>query len=64
MQTYGVGNGPDERVDLIQAIKEATQRGVLIINCTQCAKGSVSATYRTGMVSFLQLPSVCVAIFT
>ncbi|XP_033640843.1 L-asparaginase 1-like [Asterias rubens] len=49
MQTYGVGNGPDERVDLIQAIKEATQRGVLIINCTQCAKGSVSATYRTGM---------------
>ncbi len=63
MQTYGAGNGPSEREDLIQAIKDATQRGVLIINCTQCARGSVSPTYQTGRVSAYNLP-LCVAMFT
>ncbi|XP_038072100.1 L-asparaginase 1-like isoform X2 [Patiria miniata] len=48
LQTFGAGNGPDSRKDLMEVIREATQRGVLIINCTQCSRGTVSAAYRTG----------------
>eukprot|EP00912_Choanoflagellata_sp_UC4_P001666 UC4_evm3s1059 len=50
LQTYGAGNAPDTREDLIQALKEATDRGVLIVNCTQCYKGHVAAHYATGTV--------------
>ncbi len=40
--TYGVGNGPDQDRHLIAVLKEATDRGVVIVNCTQCLEGSVS----------------------
>ncbi|MGH0154922.1 UNVERIFIED_CONTAM: hypothetical protein FKN15_028614 [Acipenser sinensis] len=36
------------RFDLLEEIKKATDRGVLIINCTQCLRGSVTETYATG----------------
>ena len=45
LETYGAGNGPSTRVDLIDALKEATQRGVVIVNCSQCKKGLTSETY-------------------
>lgn len=48
LQTYGAGNVPTSRTDLIDAFREATDRGVLIINCTQCSEGSVSELYETG----------------
>ncbi|PSN33687.1 hypothetical protein C0J52_20898 [Blattella germanica] len=50
LQTYGAGNIPSNRDDITQALKSATDRGVLIVNCTQCIEGSVSAVYETGMV--------------
>ena len=50
LQTYGAGNGPAARKDLMDALKEASDRGVIIINCTQCSIGGVSALYSVGKV--------------
>ena len=51
IQSYGVGNAPDARDDLISLFKEASKRGVLILNITQCHRGAVSTSYVTGKVS-------------
>lgn len=50
LQTYGSGNAPDYRPDLINILKEASDIGVIIINITQCIKGCVNASYATGKV--------------
>ncbi len=48
LETYGIGNGPQE-AHLISALKAASERGIVIVNCTQCIKGSVNmADYATG----------------
>lgn len=52
LQAYGAGNVPGNRHDLIAAFKEATSRGVIIVNCTQCARGTVSNLYQTGKILF------------
>lgn len=51
LQTYGCGNAPNNRDDLITEIKKATRRDVLIINCTQCLHGPVVDQYATGKVN-------------
>lgn len=43
-----LGNVPSNRHDLIEELRLATQKGVLIINTTQCCHGSVQAIYETG----------------
>ncbi|XP_055496600.1 60 kDa lysophospholipase isoform X1 [Leucoraja erinacea] len=48
LETYGSGNAPDNQVDLLEEFKNAIDRGVLIINCTQCLRGSVNKSYATG----------------
>lgn len=49
METYGVGNAPDRDHALLDAIEEATSRGVVIVSCTQCLRGSVDlSAYATG----------------
>ncbi|ORX82603.1 asparaginase-domain-containing protein, partial [Anaeromyces robustus] len=50
LESYGAGNAPDKRKDILQAFKEATEKGIIIVNCTQCTKGSVSDIYATGKV--------------
>ncbi|XP_076604577.1 60 kDa lysophospholipase isoform X2 [Chaetodon auriga] len=50
METYGSGNAPDNRSDLLDELKKATDAGVIIINCTQCLRGTVSPSYATGQV--------------
>ncbi len=50
IQTYGAGNGPDSRKDLMTVFQSAAERGVILINITQCSRGSVSASYATGKV--------------
>lgn len=37
--TYGSGNIPDSRPDLINAMREAVQRGVVIVTCCPCRGG-------------------------
>jgi len=49
LRAYGVGNGPTNNADFLAAIKEANERGVVIVNCTQCLEGSVDlGDYATG----------------
>lgn len=48
LQTYGAGNGPTARMDIMKAIRNATARGALILNCTQCIQGGVVPSYETG----------------
>ena len=40
LETYGAGNAPSAQW-LYQALKEATGRGIIIVNKTQCSMGSV-----------------------
>lgn len=48
LHTYGAGNAPED-AELLAAIAEATARGVVIVNCSQCLTGSVDmAGYAVG----------------
>ncbi|KAG5460267.1 MAG: asparaginase-domain-containing protein [Olpidium bornovanus] len=42
LESYGAGNAPDCREDLMRALKDASDRGVVIVNCTQCKRGMVT----------------------
>ncbi|XP_061593299.1 60 kDa lysophospholipase-like [Cololabis saira] len=48
LETYGSGNAPNDQPKLLTALKNATDSGTIIINCTQCLRGTVSASYATG----------------
>lgn len=52
LQSFGSGNVPANRKDLLKELKEASDRGVIIVNCTQCPNGSVAEIYQTGKVLF------------
>lgn len=47
LETFGAGNAP-QRPDLMAALRDACDRGVVIVAISQCAKGSVSDAYETG----------------
>ncbi|XP_072193942.1 60 kDa lysophospholipase isoform X2 [Excalfactoria chinensis] len=49
LETYGSGNAPNSR-DLLKELQRATKRKVVILNCTQCLRGSVKAVYETGQI--------------
>lgn len=59
LEAYGVGNGPTNNPDFLAALHEATERGVVIVDCTQCLRGRVnlegyatgSALARVGVIS-------------
>ncbi|HEV2718714.1 MAG TPA: asparaginase [Thermoanaerobaculia bacterium] len=59
LEAYGVGNGPDHDGAFLAALEEATSRGVVIVDCTQCLEGTVdlgeyatgSALARAGVIS-------------
>ncbi len=59
LETYGVGNAPDRDQAFLGEIWAASQRGVVIVNCTQCLRGSVrqgeyaggAALARAGVIS-------------
>jgi L-asparaginase len=59
LEAYGVGNGPDQDPHFIEALADATARGVVIVDCTQCLEGTVdlgeyasgSALARAGVIS-------------
>jgi len=49
LEAYGVGNGPDQDAEFLAALEEATRRGVVIVDCTQCLEGAVNlGEYATG----------------
>ncbi|MBC8950821.1 MULTISPECIES: asparaginase [Xenorhabdus] len=48
LRSYGVGNAP-QRADLLQTLKKATERGIIVVNLTQCISGRVNMEgYATG----------------
>jgi len=50
LETYGAGNVPATRHDFIDVLRKAIDRGVIVVNCTQCVKGAVTGEYETGSV--------------
>ena len=49
LKTYGSGNAP-QKPWFIQALKEATERGIIIVNISQCPTGMVEMKrYETGL---------------
>uniref|UniRef100_A0A8C9I401 asparaginase n=1 Tax=Piliocolobus tephrosceles TaxID=591936 RepID=A0A8C9I401_9PRIM len=48
METFGSGNGPT-KPDLLQELQMATERGLVIVNCTHCLQGAVTTDYAAGM---------------
>ncbi|XPF95089.1 asparaginase [Colwellia sp. RE-S-Sl-9] len=48
IRSYGVGNAPQDK-DLLDCIKKASDNGIIIVNCSQCIKGTVNMDgYATG----------------
>ncbi|KAI1712386.1 ankyrin repeats (3 copies) domain-containing protein [Ditylenchus destructor] len=50
LQTFGSGNMPTRRTDILDEIRKAVQRGCLILNVSQCIKGHVDVNYATGKI--------------
>jgi L-asparaginase len=49
LETYGTGNAPDKDPKFLAALKDAVDRGVVIVSCTQCLQGTVDLDeYATG----------------
>lgn len=49
LETFGTGNAPSRDRDLLAALSEASARGVVIVNITQCLRGRVDmGGYATG----------------
>lgn len=49
LHSYGVGNPPSFAGELLNALKTANERGVALLNVTQCAQGDVvQGAYATG----------------
>uniref|UniRef100_A0A8C9CD35 asparaginase n=1 Tax=Phocoena sinus TaxID=42100 RepID=A0A8C9CD35_PHOSS len=47
METFGSGNGPT-KPDLLQELRVAAERGLVIVNCTHCLQGAVTSDYGAG----------------
>ncbi len=51
LETYGNGNASSNDHEIIKALSQAIERGVVIINCSQCFQGRVNmSTYATGNI--------------
>lgn len=48
LETFGSGNAPDDNPPLLAALADAVQRGVVIVNVTQCTTGAAVAGYAVG----------------
>lgn len=49
LEAYGVGNGPSEDQQFMRELRQAIERGVVIVDCSQCLRGTVDlGDYATG----------------
>lgn len=48
LETFGTGNAPDRVDDLLAPLRDAADRGVVIVNVTQCGRGRVQPNYAAG----------------
>ncbi|MGB2741644.1 MAG: asparaginase [Cognaticolwellia sp.] len=48
IRSYGVGNAPQDKA-MLECLKQANDAGIVIVNCSQCIKGTVNMKgYATG----------------
>ncbi len=51
LQTYGSGNAPSRNDKFLRVLRDASDRGVVIVNCTQCYRGLVNMhSYECGQI--------------
>jgi len=51
LETYGVGNIPDQNEALIKVLQKANERGLVIVACTQSLQGTVDlSAYKAGSI--------------
>ncbi len=49
LETYGVGTAPEDK-KFLDVIKQATDKGIIVVNCSQCANAKVEMSdYAAGM---------------
>jgi L-asparaginase len=49
LETYGSGNAQNNNPAFLNLLKAASEKGVVMVNCTQCLHGTVEmAQYATG----------------
>ncbi len=48
LETYGTGNAPAGRDGFLRVLGEASERGVVIVNVSQCQRGMVTSEYASG----------------
>ena len=49
LETYGAGNAPTNNPAFLRVLADAIERGVVIVDCTQCLRGTVDLSkYATG----------------
>jgi L-asparaginase len=52
LEAYGAGNGPTSTPGFLDALRHAHDRGVVVVACTQCLRGSVDlAAYASSLAS-------------
>jgi lysophospholipase len=50
VETYGAGNMASDRKKILEILRDACDRGIIVINVSQCRKGLVSNIYESGNV--------------
>jgi L-asparaginase len=52
LEAYGAGNGPTSTPGFLDVLRQAHDRGVVVVACTQCLRGSVDLTaYASSLAS-------------
>ncbi|XP_014291286.1 L-asparaginase 1 [Halyomorpha halys] len=52
IQSFGAGNMPNNKEELVEQLKSAISQGIIIVNVTQCSAGTVSSSYESGKVFY------------
>eukprot|EP01060_Flectonema_neradi_P025052 TRINITY_DN3389_c0_g1_i1.p1 TRINITY_DN3389_c0_g1~~TRINITY_DN3389_c0_g1_i1.p1 ORF type:complete len:568 (+),score=94.63 TRINITY_DN3389_c0_g1_i1:194-1705(+) len=67
LRTFGYGNAPNVRQDILHILKQATARGIVVVNTTQCLEGCVAdeatnALAQVGVVSGVDMTAECALV--
>ena len=60
--SFGCGNVPSNNQAILDELKAACERGVVIVNCSQCSRGHVNDKYEAGKVCICGV-YLCVPVY-
>ena len=63
LETYGAGNGPDSRADLLELFRKARDRGVIVVNISQCLEAGMETKYAAGKVGKIYEQNILLCMF-